>query len=125
MRRANTSELSFIKFFVYSLGFILMGSAIFLITVVYKKISFETSQVMNKPVCVNKTLELKGRVLEISMESQNKIKVFLKDEHGANLIEIYDECTGELINTIKIADQTMKSSKIDDEQITNDRQSVS
>ena len=125
MRRANTSELSFIKFFVYALGFILMGSALFLITVVYKKISFETSQVMNKPVCVNKTLELKGRVLELSMESNGKIKVFLKDEHGSNVIEIYDECTGELVNTIKITDQTMKSSKVDDGALSNEMQSVS
>lgn len=104
MKDINRSEIKFLKFFVYTMGFVLIFATLFLTYVIYKK-SFETTITYTEPKskCNNVNLKVGGRIHNITFEGGH-LQVTYKDENGGFKVAIYDYCNGNIINEIAITE---------------------
>lgn len=101
----KNTDIKFLKFFVYMLGFVLMFATVFLTYMVYKR-SFTEIVAVNdeKSKCGNVNLETNGRIQDVAFSGAN-IAITTRDLDGKISVTIYDSCNGNVVNTLTIEEK--------------------
>lgn len=107
MRLSQKSELRFLKFFVYTMGFVFLGAIIFTVMAVYKKV-FSPESLAPKQQAVSCSnyahgnIELNGRLIDLSIAEPGVVKVFMKNKEGSYVVLMIDQCSGKSLSEIVI-----------------------
>lgn len=113
------NEVKFLKFFVYSMGIALIGCALFMSFVVYKKLFADiVPQATEKGNCAPFIIKVEQRITDVHTDGE-RISVVLRDESGDIHIKMHDSCNGNLINEVTIK-QVEKESSIELESQTHE-----
>lgn len=113
MRLSQKSELRFLKFFVYTMGFVFLGAIVFTVLAVYKKV-FTPETLMPKQqvaTCTNYadgSIELNGRLIDLSVTEPGIVKVFMKNQEGNYVVLLLDQCSGKTLSEIVITQKDVK-----------------
>ncbi len=102
MKSPKRSDLQFLKFFVYMLGFVLVFATIFLTYVAYKKnIGDIVTQNTDNHKCTQVNITVAGKIQNITHENGNIYVLWRKDQ-GVFAMSIYDQCNGNVVNEFDI-----------------------
>lgn len=87
-----------------------MLGTVFLIFTVYHK-TFKTPEHKKIEGCVNDTITIKGKIVEIYPLNGSVLKILYKDFSNKYILAIYDECTGSKIQELTIQQEKEAQSK--------------
>lgn len=101
----KNTDVKFLKFFVYLLGFVLIFATVFLTYAVYKR-NFAEIVTTNdlKSKCSPVNLEIPGRVQDVMVQGDT-IQVISRDENHTLTVHVHDYCNGNEINTITVKEK--------------------
>lgn len=119
MKDTNRSEIQFLKFFVYLMGFVLIFATLFLTYIIYvKNLNTSNIHLQSKINCSKFDLKVDGKVHNITFEN-NQLQVISKDQNIYKAY-VYDYCYGNLINEVNISENIVNSSVQLNENSLND-----
>jgi hypothetical protein len=94
-----------LKLLVVSLGLLLIGGAILLGGMVWKKVNLmRNTDMLDASVCPGGEVNLTGRGIIIESRTEDQLlRLTLEKQPGTNEILTIDTCTGKIIGTLKLA----------------------
>jgi hypothetical protein len=115
MYRKSSNELSLLKFFVYTMGLVLMVGTITLTYIIYKRNipvlkEFQKVEKKQEAVCENlaSNFTFDSEVIQIN-ETNNKLILLTKPQSGTQQIIIFDYCKNKIINNLYIDIKSKKT----------------
>ncbi len=97
---SKESEIRFLKFFIYSMGLVMMIGVMIITYTIYKRnivLDKEYTVSTTEQKCTNETIKIPNVAKSVSL-NENKMTILTEGQQ----ILIYDSCTGKLLNKIKI-----------------------
>lgn len=95
------SEIRFLKFFIYSMGLVMMIGVMIITYTIYKRnivLDKEYSTSSSEVKCSHDVLKIPNVAKSAALNETNKLTILTEGQQ----ILIYDACTGKLLNKIKL-----------------------